>query len=60
MLGWTLLSACTKGKQLVRNLSLRCEEYLDLVARRLNKRPRKTPEFETPAERTSACDASTG
>ncbi len=34
--------------------------HLNKVARQLNQRPRKTMEFETPAERFNACVASTG
>ncbi len=42
------------------DLSLYSQEYLDKIARKLNERPRQTLEFETPAERFSACVASTG
>ena len=42
------------------NLSVRSQERLDAVARRLNERPRKTLGFETLAERSNACVASTG
>jgi hypothetical protein len=34
--------------------------HLNKVARQLNERPRKTLQFETPAERFDACVASTG
>ncbi|MER8856019.1 IS30 family transposase, partial [Mesorhizobium australicum] len=33
------------------NLSLVSQDQLDAVARKLNQRPRKTLEFETPADR---------
>ena len=40
--------------------SLHSQKHLDKIARKLNERPRQTLEFETPAERFSACVASTG
>ncbi len=42
------------------DLSVHSQAHLNQVARQLNERPRKTPGFETPAERFDACVAATG
>ena len=42
------------------DLSVHSQAKLKAVARRLNERPRKTPNYDTPAERFSQCVASIG
>jgi IS30 family transposase len=42
------------------DLSVHSQAHLNKIARQLNERPRKTLQFETPAEKFSACVALTG
>jgi radical SAM superfamily enzyme YgiQ (UPF0313 family) len=53
-------SAAEAMIELIEDLSMYSQTHLNKVARKLNERPRKTLEFETPAERFNACVASTG
>ena len=42
------------------NLSVHSQKHLDMIAKKLNTRPRETLGFHTPAERLNASVASTG
>jgi IS30 family transposase len=54
------LTPCPIFRDQLTDLSVHSQAELNKVARQLNERPRKTLEFETPAERFSACVALTG
>jgi IS30 family transposase len=55
-----MLSSARRISSLGTDLSVYSQAELNEVARQLNERPRKTLEFEMPAERFNACIASTG
>jgi IS30 family transposase len=42
------------------DLSVHSQAHLNKIARQLNERPRKTLQFETPADRFKQCVAATG
>lgn len=42
------------------DLDVHSQAHLNKIARQLNERPRKTLQFETPADRFNTCVASTG
>lgn len=54
MLGFTILAATVLYFLKETDLSVYSQNRLNKVAGQLNERPRKTLEFETPAERVNA------